>query len=65
MVMSSLRHQYGSMQANGVIHGEKWMSVGSDGMSKMISLYSIYSHVLFSQFDDDDQRTKFLVKPTL
>ena len=35
-----LYHRYGGMQANGVIRGEKWMRVGSDGMS-MISLYSM------------------------
>ena len=34
--------------ADGVIQGEKWMSVGNDVMSKMISLYSIYSYVSFS-----------------
>lgn len=35
-----LYHRYGGMQANGVIRGEIWMSVGNDGMS-MISLCSI------------------------
>ena len=42
--------RYGSTQANGAIHGEKWMSVGSDGMSKMVSLFSIilYSYELFN-----------------
>ena len=44
MVMSFL-HGYGSMQANGIPHGEKWTSVGNDGMSKMASLYSIYDYV--------------------
>ena len=43
MVMSFLYHRYGSMQVIGVIHGEKWMSVGNDRMSKMISLYYIYT----------------------
>ena len=33
MVMSFLYHRYGSIEANGVIHGEKWISVGNDGMS--------------------------------
>jgi len=41
MVISFLYHRYGSMQANRVRHGEKWMSVGNDGMGKLISLYSI------------------------
>jgi len=41
------------MQANGVIHEEKRMSVGNNGMGKMISLYSIilYSCVLFSYLE--------------
>jgi len=39
MVMSFLYYRYGSMQANGVIRREKWMSVGSDG--EMIPLCSI------------------------
>ena len=43
MVMSFLCYRYGSMQVNGVIHGEKLTSVGNDVMSQMISLYSIYS----------------------
>ena len=45
MVMSFIYHYYGGTQANGVIHGERWMSVGSDGTSK--TLY-IYNDVLFS-----------------
>ena len=40
MVMFFLYDRHGSMQANGVIHGEKWMSMGNDEMSKMVSLYS-------------------------
>ena len=48
MVVSFLYHRYGSMQANGVIDGEKWMSVGNGGISMVISLYSIYPHVLSS-----------------
>jgi len=56
-------YSYGSMQANGVIHGDEWMSVGSNGMSKIISLYSIYSYVLFS-FVEDEQM-KFLTIPGL
>ena len=40
MVMPFIYHGYGSMQANGITHGEKWISVGNDGRSKMVSLYS-------------------------
>ena len=51
MVMSFLYHRYWSMQANGVPHGEKWMSVGNNEMRKMISLYSIlYCYGLSSWF---------------
>jgi len=35
-------------QANGVIHGEKWTSVGRDGMIEMVSLNSVYAYVLLS-----------------
>lgn len=46
MVMSFLYHGYRSMQANGITHGEKWIGVGNDGRSKMVSLYSIiYDYV--------------------
>ena len=31
-------------EANGVIRGEKWMSVGNDGISKMISLYTLLEY---------------------
>jgi len=48
MAMFFLYHRYGSMQANGAIHEEKWVSVGNDGVGKVISLYSTYSYVLFS-----------------
>ena len=37
--LSSL--SYESMQMNGDTNGVEWMSVGNDGMVKMISLYSI------------------------
>jgi len=36
-------------QIGSVRHGEKWMSVGNDGMGKLISLYSIYSYVLIGK----------------
>jgi len=42
MVMSFIYNRYGSMQANGVIHGEEWMSIRNDEMSKTISLYPIF-----------------------
>lgn len=42
MVISFLYYYYRSTQANGVIHGEKWMSMGGDGTSKIISLHNIY-----------------------
>ena len=32
------------------MHGVKWISVGNDGMIKMVSLYSIYFYILFSWF---------------
>ena len=48
MVTPFLYHRHGSMQANGVIHGAKWMSVRNHGMIKMVSLYSICSYVLSS-----------------
>ena len=41
MGFSFLYHHYESMQEDGVIHGVRWMSVGTDGMVKMVSLYSI------------------------
>jgi len=44
VAMSFLYCSNGSTQANGVIHGGKRMSVGSDGMSKTVSLYSIYTY---------------------
>lgn len=50
MVMSFIYNCYGSMQENGVIHGEEWMSIRNDEMSKKISLYPIYSYVLYCQF---------------
>jgi len=41
--LSSLRKYAGKRG----IHGEKWMSVGNDGTSNIVSLYSIlYSYVL-------------------
>ena len=36
------------MQANRTIHGESGMNVGNDGMSKMISLYSVHTKILSS-----------------
>ena len=52
MVMSFHYHYHGGTQINEVIHGEKWMSVGSDGMVEMISLhfrvYNILSFLLVS-----------------
>ena len=42
MDLSFLYH-YKCMQRNGVMHRMKWMSVGNDGMVKMVSIYSIYS----------------------
>jgi len=41
MIMPFLYCYFGSTQTNGIIHGEKAMSLGSDGTS-MISLHSIY-----------------------
>lgn len=32
---------------NWVTHGEKWKSVGSDGIAEMISLHSIISYLFF------------------
>ena len=49
--MSFNYHCYGSMQANGVIPGEKWMSVGNDGMSKIVSLYSMLCSYLLSSLE--------------
>ena len=46
--MSFLYHRYGSMQANAVMHEVKWLSAGNDGTIKVVSLYFIYSYVLFS-----------------
>lgn len=34
-------------EANGVICGEKWMSAGNDGISKMISLYHTLHILMF------------------
>ena len=39
MDSSSLHRNYESMQANGVVHGVKWMSAGNDGMVKVGSLH--------------------------
>ena len=41
MVMSFLYYRYRNVQESRVIHGEKLMNVGNEGMSKMVSLYSI------------------------
>ena len=48
MVMFFLYHYYGSARENRVIHGEKSMSVRSNGTSKKSSLHTIYTYVLFS-----------------
>ena len=41
--LSFFHHRYGSMQENGVINEEKWMSVEKDGVGKMASIiYSIF-----------------------
>ena len=45
--MSFIYNRYRNMQANGVIHGEEWMSMINDEMSKTISLYALYSYVCF------------------
>lgn len=45
MVMSFLYLYHGGMQTNWIIHGEKWMIMGSDGMVEMISLRFIYTYV--------------------
>jgi len=36
MVMSFLCHRYMSIQANGVIHEEKWVGVGDNGMGQVV-----------------------------
>ena len=41
MVMSFLCHYYGRAQANGVLYGEKWMSL-ERWNDQIISLHSIY-----------------------
>jgi len=43
MVMSLLYYRYGSMQVGGVIHGEKSMGVGSDGMIGMVLSFTYYA----------------------
>jgi len=49
MVMSFLYYCYGSTRQMGsYIHGEKSMSVGSDGTRRMISLHYIYIYVLLA-----------------
>lgn len=48
MIMYFLYNWHGSMQANWLIHEEKWMSIANDGMGKMVSLYFILSYVLFA-----------------
>ena len=60
MVMSVRFHRYGSTQANGVIHGEKQMSIGKERMSKMVSLY-LPVHIPTLYLVSEDKRTKFLI----
>ena len=60
MVMSFLLHRYGSTQANGVIHGEKQMSIGNERMSKMASLH-LPVHIPTLYLVSEDERTKFLI----
>ena len=45
---SFLYHRYGNLQATEAIYGETFMGVESDGMSKMNSLYILYSYVCLS-----------------
>jgi len=56
----------GSMEENGAVREENWMSVGNDGMGRMISLYSIHSY-LFSlgrwRANEVSDCTCFLVLP--
>ena len=48
MGLSFLYYHYESMQANGDVHGVKWMSIGNDRMVKIVFSYSIHSYVLFN-----------------
>jgi len=63
--MSFFYRYYRSTQEDGVVYGEKWMSVGNDGTSKMISLHSIY--ILTVRFvwlvGIEDEQAKFLIIP--
>jgi len=65
VVLSFLYRYYEGMQVNGV-HGVKWMSVGNDGMVKMVSLYHTLYIIKFCLVSlEEDERTKFLILPTL
>jgi len=66
VVLSFLYRYYEGIQVNGVVHGVKWMSVGNDGMVKMVSLYHTLYILTFCLVSlKEDERTKFLILPTL
>lgn len=48
MGWSFLYHHYRSTQTSGAIDGEKLRNVGSDRVTKMVSLYSMYILCLIS-----------------